>query len=531
MSPRESVEMIKEQLRIQAKELKKRDAEKAKHDAKIKHVLKLSSEKIEELKTTVAQKDEEIQNVQVSGGSKVAFDKKKDSEEGVDSGSSNEKDQQLIKELKESLDKIKKENDQLSDNLKKAAKAKPEAPTPEKIVETKEVIKEVKDPKLVKALKKLKLKNQALEERIEEVSSQTNQNDKEKELLAQEVKRLRSQPDATKEMKKKAKALEKKHKDGIEAYEKIIKEKTELINSYEKVMYDNKGDDGQTRLPSEIIKDLKTDIAALDKEKEELEQKLLEEKKEFENKLAKEIEKIEEEWADRLQKMSQKNKGEEKRGIIEEEGAPLWMITYSDMVTLIMTFFILYYSIASMNMQKFKEAIIGEEQASIGLLELLDSAEIKETIQELTQQKSQDILSEMSEVAEDSEMDVETSDAKVVVRVPGASLFKPGQADLQLEARPVLDEVIRVVNKYPKYKIHIQGHTDDELISTERFPTNWELSAARATAVLRYFIDKGAEPERMTATGYADTFPLARNDTVPGRAKNRRVEFVLEKEK
>jgi len=530
MSPRESVEMIKEQLRIQAKELKKRDAEQAKHDAKIKHVLKLSHEKIEILKTTVAEKEEEILNVQVADPkAKVAFDKKSDSGEGDEGGGQSEKDQQLIKELKESLDKEKKDKEKLAADLKKAAKT--ESPTPEKIVETKEVIKKVKDPKLIKALKKLKLKNEALEERIEDVSSKTNQNDKEKELLAQEVKRLRQQPDATKEMKKKVKAQEKKHKDGIDAFEKIIKDKTELINSYEKVMYDNKGEDGKTRLPSEIIKDLKTDVEGLEKEKDEVEQKLVEEKKEFENKLAKEIEKIEAEWEDRLKKFaSAKNKGQDKIGVIDEEGAPLWMVTYADMVTLIMTFFVLYYSIASMNMQKFKEAIIGEEQASIGLLELLDSAELKETIQELTQQKSDDILSEMSEVAEDSDLDVETNDAKVVVRVPGASLFKPGQADLQLSARPVLDEVIRVVNKYPKYKIHIQGHTDDESISTERFPTNWELSAARATAVLRYFIDKGADPERMTATGYADTFPLARNDTVPGRAKNRRVEFVLEKE-
>ena len=167
----------------------------------------------------------------------------------------------------------------------------------------------------------------------------------------------------------------------------------------------------------------------------------------------------------------------------------------------------------------------------IGLLELLDSAEVKKSILNLTGMKSNDILNYITEVAEETELDVDTSEAKVVVRVPGASLFKPGEADLQLSARPVLDEVIRVVNKYPDYKIHIQGHTDDEPISTERFPTNWELSAARATAVLRYFYDKGAEPERMTATGYADTFPLATNDTAPGRAKNRRVEFVLEKEK
>ena len=133
-------------------------------------------------------------------------------------------------------------------------------------------------------------------------------------------------------------------------------------------MYDNKDEYRQTKLPSEIIKDLKTDVAELEKEKNELEQKLLEEKKEFENKLAREIEKIEEEWADRLKKMaSNKSTADEKKGFIEEEGGPLWMATYSDIVTLIMTFFILYYSKASMNMKKFKEAIIGEEQASIGL--------------------------------------------------------------------------------------------------------------------------------------------------------------------
>lgn len=527
MNPRESVEMVKEQLRIQAKELKKRDAEKTKHDAKIKHVLKLSQEKIQVLKNTVAEKEEEIQKVHVSGP-KLAFDKKSDSDKDDDGGSS-EKDQQLIKELKENLDKEKKDKEKLEEALKKTAEAQPSTPAPEQAPEIKKVIKKVKDPKLIKALKKLKLKNQELEERMEKQTSITSQNDKEKELLTHELKRLRRQPDASKEIKKKIKAQEKRHKKGIEAYEKIIKEKTELINSYEKVMYDNQDEDGKTRLPSEIVKELKDNIAGLEKEKDETEKKLIEEKKKFQKKLAEEIEKLEEEWADKLKKLAQRNKGAQQPE--EEEGAPLWMVTYSDMVTLIMTFFILYYSIASMNMQKFKEAIIGEEQASIGLLELLDSAEIKESIQELTQQKSNDILSEMSEVAEDSEMDVETSSAKVVVRVPGANLFKPGKADLELTARPVLDEVIRVINKHPNYKIHIQGHTDDESISTERFPTNWELSAARATAVLRYFIDKGAEPKRMTATGYADTFPLARNDTAPGRAKNRRVEFVLEKEK
>ncbi|MBT5549078.1 MAG: OmpA family protein [Nitrospina sp.] len=535
MSPRDSVEMVKEQLRMQAKELKRRDAEKSKHDAKIKHVLKLSQEKIEVLKTTVQEQEEQIQNAPVVKPN-LAFDKKSAAiEETPEDASAREKDDELIKALKSQLEIAHQDKEKLAKDLKKAVKAK-DAPAAKPIVETKEVIKEVKDPKLVKALKKLKLKNQALEERVEKNESSINTQDKEKELLALEVQRLRKQPDSIKEIKKKVKQQETKHQENIKRFEKIVKEKTELINSYEKVMYENKGDDegGESRLPSEIIKELKGDLEKIEAAKDRLEQDLLQEKKEFENKLSAEVAKIEEEWQEKLNKSNSGSSHSDKMAdqAMEDEGAPLWMTTFADMVTLLLTFFILYYSIASMNMQKFKEAIIGEEQASIGLLELLDSAEIKESIQNLTGMKSNDILSDITEVAEESELQVDASESKVVVRVPGASLFKPGEADLQLSARPTLDEVIRVVNKYPDYKIHIQGHTDDESISTVKFPTNWELSAARATAVLRYFYDKGADPKRMTATGYADTFPLpgVSNDTPQGRALNRRVEFVLEKE-
>jgi chemotaxis protein MotB len=205
------------------------------------------------------------------------------------------------------------------------------------------------------------------------------------------------------------------------------------------------------------------------------------------------------------------------------------MATFADMVTLLMVFFVLMYAIASKNISTVKSVLAGEEDASVGVLELMDAVEVKESISSLTGMKSDDILSKMEEVAEHSSLEVENDGPKIIFRVPGGTLFPPGKANLNLSARPVLDEVIRVVNKYPKYKIHIQGHTDDEPISSAMFPTNWELSAGRATAVLRYFIDRGAEPERMTATGYADTFPLARNDIVEGRARNRRVEFVLEK--
>jgi chemotaxis protein MotB len=184
-------------------------------------------------------------------------------------------------------------------------------------------------------------------------------------------------------------------------------------------------------------------------------------------------------------------------------------------------------------MQKFKEAILGEKSASIGMLEMLDSIEIKKEIQSLTEKNSRDILSKMKDVAEEKSetINVGTDKAKIIVRIPGNSLFESSDAFLVKEARVILDEIVNIIKAYPQYNTHIQGHTDDIPISTERFPTNWELSAARATAVLRYFIDRGIDPLKVTATGYADLFPLFINETEIGRSKNRRVEFVLEKEK
>jgi chemotaxis protein MotB len=141
------------------------------------------------------------------------------------------------------------------------------------------------------------------------------------------------------------------------------------------------------------------------------------------------------------------------------------------------------------------------------------------------------VMKNLKEMRDASKANTEdTIEKKVVLRVPGLNLFKKGGAKLRSEARPVLNEIVKVINKKGKnYKIFIQGHTDDVPINTPKFESNWELSAVRATSVLRYFYDKGIEPERLTATGYADTFPMVPNNTKEGRAKNRRIEFVLEK--
>jgi len=471
--PRDNILALKEQLKAQSLDHKKQATLQKKEDEKFKALFEIGKQRIDELTNKLEEKDKELQLYLAR----------------ADDGSDDDEETGVVE---------------------------------------KEVY--VQDPKLVKALAKLRKKNANLAQELTLHKDENEVLEKHKRLLIKEVRKGRESPERIQQFKEQIKKLEEKAKENQEEFERLVGEKDQLIQSYESVLYEAQdGNADKSVKPSELIKGLKNDLEELKRDKVLLENELADAKKSFDKRLTGKIKQLEEEWNEKLKKI--KNKKVKSNTDILEENTDAWLLTYADMVTLLLTFFILYYSIAAVNMQQFKEAIIGEENASIGLLELLDSAEIKESIQNLTGMKSNDILSDIKEVVEETELDVDTSQAKVVVRVPGSSLFASGSADLQKAGLPSLDEVIRIVKKYKNYKIHIQGHTDDETISSDRFPTNWELSASRSTAVLRYFIDKGIDPEKLTATGYADTFPLATNDTELGRRKNRRVEFVLEKEK
>jgi Flagellar motor protein len=105
-------------------------------------------------------------------------------------------------------------------------------------------------------------------------------------------------------------------------------------------------------------------------------------------------------------------------------------------------------------------------------------------------------------------------------------LFPSGSAELKPETYPILDKLYEILKDLPN-PVEVEGHTDSIPISTEKFPSNWELSTARASSIVRYFIAKGINPERLKASGYADTKPIASNATPEGRAQNRRVEVVI----
>jgi chemotaxis protein MotB len=499
LSRSDSIERIKEQLRFQSQKLRHRESVREKSDQKIRYIIEASQQKIQDLKS-------ELESKSASWQTRVT--------QGLKNNSSSPHSDQ-----------------------RNTTTHNPLSPNQEveiKFIQT-PPIKEVYvvDPKLVKALKFLKEKHDAFKVRIHTEKKEREKFQRQKHLLLKEVKRLRKNPSKVSEVKENLQEIESHSQAFQDRYQELLMENQRLALSYEQALAQHSESGQIQNKKDETLKLFQLELEALKNAKSALERDLEEEKQLFEQNLATEIEKVEKELKNKI-KGIRKNKSNLEQfaeGVMDDTQAPLWMITYSDMVTLLLTFFILYYSIAAVNISKFKNAILGQENASIGLLELLDSVEIKKSIQSLTGLKSDDILSDVRKIAEKvTSMDVAIRQAKVAVQVPGGTLFEPNSADLQKEGLPVLNEVIRVIGKYPEYKINIRGHTDDTPIFTERFPTNWELASSRATAVLRHFIDKGIDPERITATGFADTFPLVSNVTKAGRAKNRRVEIVLEKQ-
>lgn len=229
-----------------------------------------------------------------------------------------------------------------------------------------------------------------------------------------------------------------------------------------------------------------------------------------------------------------------------EEDSLDWIVTYADLMTLLLVFFVLLFSISSLNLERFKAAItsiqasLGETTPAIGLMDLIggDGVLDKSTrIDEIIgiRSRQQDILAEIEAMIAQRGMgdriDVFARDGAIVIHIRGAVLFDSGLAELTAEGRPILEAIGRIVEKFSEYGINIKGHTDNVPIATQQFPSNWDLSAIRATTVLKYFIHRGINPGRLTATGYGEVLPVADNRTPDGRARNRRVEFVLQKQK
>lgn len=225
--------------------------------------------------------------------------------------------------------------------------------------------------------------------------------------------------------------------------------------------------------------------------------------------------------------------------IAQTDGRSAWLMSYADLITLILVFFVLLLTLSKMQLEKITDTLksikvtTGSETQMTSLYEMIDSGRLKEgkMIDQLTGMREVNIYKEFNSLVrrKNLEKDVKATfvKGKLVLRVGGNVFFGTGSAELLPGATRLLSGIFQILSENPQYDIDIQGHTDDRPINTPKFASNWELSAIRATTVLRYLIEKGISEERLTATGFAGLRPLAGNDTLEERRKNRRVEFVL----
>ncbi len=255
-----------------------------------------------------------------------------------------------------------------------------------------------------------------------------------------------------------------------------------------------------------------------------------------------------------------------------KKGAPAWMATFADMATLLMTFFVLLLSFSSMDVAKFQEMLgsvaqaygvstklKGEYQAVLedDQLEKVAKKEQEKWDEELNEEMEEDIDKEIEEEEkkikeEDKEQkkketlkklskkiensikkqkmeesaEVITGNAGIRIRIKGYQMFNAGSANIKKQNLPFLETIYQGMKLFD-YNLLVEGHTDNRPVYSEQFPSNWELSSARASSVIRYLQDKKIDPQRLSAVGYSDQYPIADNSDKTERAKNRRVEFIF----
>ncbi len=233
----------------------------------------------------------------------------------------------------------------------------------------------------------------------------------------------------------------------------------------------------------------------------------------------------------------------------EEGNSERWMVTYLDMITLLLLFFIVLYTLSKVDVAKF-ETLAESLSAVFGAGGMvLDSPgpevipgsppdEIRDVVEQDEQIKEQLELAQLSSLKKKLEEYIEESglasrvsvrmeERGIVLSFQEAVLFKLGSAQLTPQAYQILTKLTPLMVNIPNY-IRIEGHTDDLPIRTSRYPSNWELSAARSTNVLQAMInDFGFTPQKMSATAYGQYRPRVANSNMENRQLNRRVDLVI----
>lgn len=221
----------------------------------------------------------------------------------------------------------------------------------------------------------------------------------------------------------------------------------------------------------------------------------------------------------------------------EESNTGDWLTTYSDLVTLLLCFFVLLFSFAEIDAQKFKE-VMNSFQGGTGVLEDGTTLDFNDEPHPFDDGKEEDLeklktlLEEYADsVGLETEIIISVEERGLIIRFMDNVLFDSGKADLKPESIDILETMAEILNRdeFKERLIKVEGHTDtDPIIYAEKFIDNWELSAVRSTNVLRYLVETGSiEGSRISTSGYSFYRPIAENDTKENKSKNRRVDIVI----
>lgn len=248
----------------------------------------------------------------------------------------------------------------------------------------------------------------------------------------------------------------------------------------------------------------------------------------------------------------------------EHENHERWLVSYADFITLLFAFFVVMYSVSSVNEGKYRvlsssmeeafreHPMRGVEPIQVGeILRTLDPAkqtrtgegilpdfipktgfdspaEGKQEVPEGYKDGEQIVeeLKSAAEAFEDAGFEIKMNEKWVEINLDSQVLFGSGEANLSTQAAPVLDKLVEVMADF-KNPLRVEGFTDDLPIKTAVFPSNWELSAARAASVVNHFTRQAIDPQRMAAVGYGEFRPIADNETAEGRQKNRRIVVMI----
>lgn len=211
-----------------------------------------------------------------------------------------------------------------------------------------------------------------------------------------------------------------------------------------------------------------------------------------------------------------------------------WLITYADLMNLLLVFFIVLYAMSKTDSTKYQQIAFSLQRAfNVDVLQGGEQGSIGETedgesrFSEYLSIRAQIAALESMRTVPANSVSVELTNEGIVIHMDESVLFPPGSAQLRPEARVVLDNVADVLGPLPN-AVRVEGHTDDSPPDPLEFASNWDLSATRAVNVVRY-LTEGAElpPERLSAAGYGEFKPRSLEDTVEGRRMNRRVSFVI----